>query len=38
MIFTKLLLDNEMDYASNCQRNVFKAMALPNNLVLICRY
>ena len=37
MIFTKLLLDKEMDVAGNIDKNVFEIMTLPNNLVLICR-
>ena len=37
MMFTKLLLDKEMDVAGNIDKNVFEIMTLPNNLVLICR-
>ena len=37
MMFSKLLLDKEMDVAGNIDKNVFEIMTLPNNLVLICR-
>ena len=37
IMFSKLLLDKEINVAGNIDKNVFEIMTLPNNLVLICR-
>ena len=37
-MFAKLLLDIEMNDAGHLDKNAFKTMILPNNLILICRF
>ena len=37
IMFSKLLLDKEINVAGNIDKNVFEIMTLPDNLVLICR-
>ena len=38
MMFTKLLLDKEMDDVGNSQKSACEAMTLADNLVLICKF